>query len=78
MIRIFVNEDLLKNLEVEKMELEKKLSQTYKRLNENMVMLMKVHESCPWDQPVRNWDPNLEIDNDYHMGIGNMDLSVFL
>jgi hypothetical protein len=47
--RIFVNENLLKDLEVEKMELERKLSETHKRLNENVVMLMKVYDSCPWD-----------------------------
>jgi hypothetical protein len=47
--RIFVNESLFKDLEVEKMELERKLSRTHKRLNENVIMSMKVHNSCPWD-----------------------------
>jgi hypothetical protein len=47
--RIFINESFLEDIKLEKMELERKLSQTHKRLNENMVMSMKVQDSCPWD-----------------------------
>jgi hypothetical protein len=47
--RIFVNESLLEDIKLEKMELERKLSQTRKGLNEDMVMSMKVQDSCPWD-----------------------------
>jgi hypothetical protein len=42
MTRIFVNENVLEHIKLEKMELERKLSQTHKGLNEDMVMSMKV------------------------------------
>jgi hypothetical protein len=47
--RIFVNESLLEDIELEKMELERKLSQTHKGLNEDMVMSMNIQDYCPWD-----------------------------
>jgi hypothetical protein len=47
--RIFVNKNLLEDIKLEKMELERKLSQTHRGLNEDMVMSMKVQHSCPWD-----------------------------
>ncbi len=42
MTRISMNENLLEDIKLEKTELERKLSNTHKRLNEDMVMSMKV------------------------------------